>query len=292
MKERLKKLVKMDWLKQKKENPHLPDLAKIEKISQETDTIKTFTVKFLKRKLRENFVFIPGQFIQVSVFGVGEAPISFSCSPIGKKHFEFSVRNVGSVTNALFELKKGNTIGIRGPFGNGYPIKKIMNKNVIMVAGGIGFPPLKSLIEYMLETRKDFGHMWLLYGAKDPSDIVFKKTLSRWGRRKNFDVLITVDKPDKKWKGNVGVVTSLFDKVKIPSDNLVGITCGPPVMMKYVVKSFKKIGLKNHQIFLSMERLMQCGIGKCGHCNIGNKYVCKDGPVFSYEELRGLTEKW
>ena len=283
--------MKLDWLKPKTPNPYLPQLARIERITKETDTVKTFRLKFLKRKIKNYFVFIPGQFIQVSVFGIGEAPISLSSFPFDMEFFEFSVRNVGNVTNALFELKEGDTIGIRGPYGNGYPIKKFMHKNVVMVAGGIGFPPLKSLIEYILDRRDDFGDLWLLYGAKDPTDIVFKKSLKEWKKQKKFKVLVTVDKSDNKWKGNVGVVTTLFDKTKIPSENTIGVMCGPSIMMKFVTQKLKKIGFKDYQIFLSLERLMQCGMGKCGHCNIGNKYVCLDGPVFCYEELKGLTEK-
>jgi len=288
---RLKKIVKLDWLGPRIPNPYLPQLAKIKKVTQETDTVKTFRWRFLKRKIQNSFVFIPGQFIQVSVFGVGEAPISFSSSPFDIEFFEFSVRRVGSVTNALFDLEEGDMIGVRGPYGNGYPIKEFMHKNIVMIAGGIGFPPIKSLIEYILDRRNDFRDLWLLYGAKDPIDIVFKKSLKKWKKEKDFKVLVTVDKADRKWKGNVGVVTTLFDKTKIPIGNTVGVMCGSPMMMKFVTQNLKKLGLKDYQIFLSMERLMQCGMGKCGHCNIGNKYVCIDGPVFCYEELKGLTEK-
>jgi sulfite reductase subunit B len=288
---KLKKLLKLDWLNPTVSNPYLPNLAKIKKITQETSTVKTFRLKFLKRKIKKSFVFIPGQFVQVSVFGIGEAPISLASSPLNMKSFEISVRRMGNVTNALFELKKRDVVGIRGPYGNGYPMNQLMHKNIVMVAGGIGFPPVKSLIECILDMKEDFRKLWLFYGAKDPDEIVFKKNLKKWNKKRKFKVLVTVDKADKKWKGNVGVVTKLFDKTKIPIENTIGVTCGPPIMMKFVTQNFKKLGFKDHQIFLSMERLMQCGIGKCGHCNIGNKYVCIDGPVFCYEELRGLTEK-
>jgi len=278
-------------VKSKIENPYKPYLARIIEIFRETNTIKTFKFKFLDKNLKDSFMFTPGQFIQVSVFGTGEIPLTICSSPFYTKFFQISVRRVGNVTNALFDLKKGDIIGIRGPYGNGYPINQLMYKDIVLVAGGIGFPPIKSLIEYILHRRDNFGHLWLLYGARNPEDIVFKKELIKWKKEKDFNILITVDKAIPGWKGNVGVVTNLFDKVKIHNKNTVGITCGPPIMMKFVTQEFKTLGFKDDQIYLSMERLMHCGIGKCGHCNIGKKYVCKDGPVFRYDELKELTEK-
>jgi sulfite reductase subunit B len=272
-------------------NPYLPNIAVIEKIKQETGTVKTFKLRFLDEKVQESFTFLPGQFVEVSVFGIGEAPISLCYSPFNKEFFEFSVRCVGNVTNALCRLSEGDTVGIRGPYGNGFPVGRFENKNVVMVGGGVGLPPIKSLIEFIIDKRKNFKELWLLYGAKDPADIVFKEEMKKWKEIENFNLLITVDKATPGWKGNVGVVTTLFDKTEIPAENTVGVTCGPPIMMKFVVQNFQKIGLKDDQMFLSMERLMQCGIGKCGHCNIGKKYVCQDGPIFTYEELKELTEK-
>jgi len=272
-------------------NPYLPDIAVIEKIKQETGTIKTFKLRFLDKEVQKSFTFLPGQFVEVSVFGVGEAPISLCSSPFNKKFFEFSVRCVGNVTNALCRLGEGDIVGIRGPYGNDFPLEKFENKNVVMVGGGVGLPPIKSLIEYIVEKRESFKKLWLLYGAKDPTDIIFKEEMKKWEKIEEFNLLITVDKPTPEWKGNVGVVTTLFDKTEIPAENTVGVTCGPPIMMKFVVQNFQKIGLKDDQTFLSMERLMQCGIGKCGHCNIGKKYVCQDGPIFTYKELKELTER-
>ena len=273
-------------LKKEINNPLIPELAKIEKITQETDSIRTFKLKFLNKK---SFTFIPGQFVQVSIFGIGEAPISICSSPFNEKFFEITVRNVGNVTNALFKSNEEDLIGVRGPFGNGYPMDEFKYKNIVLVAGGVGFPPVKSIIEYAISRRNDFESLLLLYGAKNPADIVYKNELEKW--RKNFQILITVDKPTQEWKGNTGVVTNLFDKVEINNQNTIGVVCGPPIMMKFVVQKFQELDFKENQIYLSMERLMQCGIGQCGHCNIGKKYVCKDGPVFRYDELKGLTEK-
>jgi len=272
------------------QNPFMPERAKIEDIGYETNSIRTLKIKFLNKLIQNSFKFMPGQFVQVSILGVGEAPISICSSPFNKKFLELSVRCVGNVTNALFELKKGDIIGIRGPYGNGYPMNKLIYSDIVMVAGGVGLPPLKSVVDYVLGMRDDYGKMRLLYGAKDPANIVFKKELEKWKNEKDFEVLVTVDSPTSEWKDNVGVVTSLLDKIEIKNKSTVGFLCGPPVMMKFVTQKFKEKGLEDNQIYLSMERLMQCGFGKCGHCNIGKKYVCIDGPVFRYDELKELTE--
>lgn len=276
---------------QKIENPFIPKLAKIEEIKQETNTVKTFKIRFLDGRFQNSFKFMPGQFIQVSVVGVGEAPISLCSSSFNKKFIEISVRNVGNVTNAICQLKKGDTIGIRGPYGNGYPMDKLIHSDIVMIAGGIGLPPIKSVIEYVLDKRNNFGKLWLLYGSKNPDDIVFKEELERWKNEKDFEILLTVDNATPEWNGNVGVVTALFDKIKIVNKNSVGFVCGPPIMMKFVTQKFQELGFDDNQVYFSMERLMQCGFGKCGHCNIGKKYVCIDGPVFRYDELKELTEK-
>jgi sulfite reductase subunit B len=283
----------MNWkiFEKKIENPFIPKLARIEDIKQETSTVKTFKIKILDGSFQKSFKFMPGQFVQVSVFGVGEAPISLCSSAFNKKFMEISVRNVGNVTNALCRLQKEDVIGIRGPYGNGYPMQELINNDIIMVAGGIGFPPIKSVIEYILDKRNDFRKLWLLYGSKNPDDIVFKEELERWKNEKDFEILLTVDNTMPGWNGNVGVVTKLFDKINILNKNSVGFICGPPVMMKFVTQKFQQLGFNDSQIYLSMERMMQCGFGKCGHCNIGKKYVCIDGPVFRYDELKGLTEK-
>jgi len=275
-------------LKKKINNPLMPDLAKIEKITQETDTIKTFRLKFLNNK---SFTFTPGQFIQLSVFGIGEVPISICSSAFNNEFFEITVRNVGSVTNALFRLNEGDLVGVRGPYGNGYPMNEFKYKNIVLVAGGVGLPPLKSIIEYVINSRNDFESLTLFYGAKNPLDIVYKNEFERWDKEKLLQLLITVDKPTPEWKGNVGVVTNLLNKIKMSKENTVAVICGPPIMMKFVIEKLKKLGFKDEQIYMSMERMMQCGTGQCGHCNIGKKYVCKDGPIFRYDELKELTEK-
>lgn len=264
---------------------YVPRIAEITRTEKENPTIKTFR---LKMKGRERLKFLPGQFVQVSVFGVGEAPISMCSSPFERDYFEISVRNVGNVTSALFRLKEGDTLGIRGPYGNSYPVNKFRWKDLVLVAGGVGFPPLNSLVEYLAKDRAHYGRIFLLYGARTPEDLIFRERIEKWKKR-GIGIYFTVDKPDKKWKGDVGVVTRIFDKYRIEGE--IGIACGPPIMMKFVTQSLQKIGIKDSNIYLSLERLMQCGMGKCGHCSIGSKYVCTDGPVFNFEDLKGLTEK-
>lgn len=268
----------------KREN-YVPEKAEILNVKKENEDIRTFRIRLKKGKALH---FKPGQFVEVSVLGVGEAPISMCSCPSEKRFFELSVRKAGNVTSALFDLNKGGTVGIRGPFGNGFPIEKIEGKDVVVVAGGVGFPPLNSVIECLTERREKHGKISLLYGARTPEDLIFTDRINKW-RKKDVEHYTTVDKPDRKWEGDVGVVTKLFDKYPIKGQ--IGVACGPPIMLKFVSRSFSKMGIRDSGIYLSLERLMQCGMGKCGHCNIGNKYVCKDGPIFTLDELKSVTEK-
>ena len=262
-------------------------LAKIKKITIETDTVKTFQLKPLKSF---KFDFIPGQFMELSAFGIGEVPLSFSSSPLDK-NMEVTVKLMGDVTHALFNLKPGECIGIRGPYGNGFSIKEIKSKNILIIGGGAALAPLRSLIRYIIQRRDDFGNVTIMYGSKTPNDIPFKSEVSSWKNIKGFNVFITVDKGDNYWNGDTGLVTTLFDKYNVPVDNTHVIVCGPEIMMKFTVQKLIEKGFEDSNIFLSMERRMKCGVGKCGHCNIGSKFVCQDGPVFSYKELKQLTEK-
>ena len=214
----------------------------------------------------------------VSVFGVGEAPFSISSGNI-----EISVRKTGNVTNALFNLKEGDEVGIRGPYGEGYPVEEFEDKDIYLISGGCGLAPIRALIERINQNRKDFGKITLIYGAKTPSDILYKREISKW--KKKFDVRLTVDKPTEKWKYDVGVVTKILEKIKITKKSVFCI-CGPEIMMKFAVDTLLKKGVNEDYIFLSLERKMQCGVGICCHCNIGNLYVCRDGPVFRYSDIK------
>jgi NAD(P)H-flavin reductase len=233
----------------------------------------------------------PGQFVEISVMGVGEAPISVSSSPSRSNGlFEMCVRNVGDVTSALHRLQPGATLGVRGPFGRGFPTEKFRGKDVLFAPGGLGLAPLRSLINQVLDERALFGRVIILYGARTPSELLFKDELEEWGKRSDVELLLTVDRGDETWNGNVGVITTLFRHVSVYPRNTVAITCGPPVMYRFVLMELLGKGISEGNIYLSLERRMKCGVGKCGHCQINNVYACQSGPVFSYSEIKGLEE--
>ena len=271
-------------------NIYLPDIAVIKDIFKETSDTKTFVLKFKNPKVQKSFKFKSGQFVEVSVFGVGEIPIGISSSPTNRENFEITVRAVGSVTNALHQKKVSDEIGIRGPLGNSFPIDEMKDKKILVIGGGIGLPPLRSLILPMLEKRKRYKKFTILYGARTPDDRVYKNLLEEWDKRKDVEFLETVDVAKNGWTGNVGVVTTLFEKIEIDPQNTVAYTCGPPIMIKFVIQELLQIGLPENMVISTLERYMKCGVGKCGHCAIGHKYVCVDGPVFSYKEIKTLPE--
>ncbi len=271
------------------QNLYLPHLAGISDIVAETPTVKTFTVSFRDEKLQESFTYNPGQFLEVSVFGVGEAPISISSAPTREK-LKVSIKKMGKVTGSIHDADINDTVGVRGPYGNGFPIEKLGGRDILFIGGGIGLAPLRSLINYMLDKRGDFGRIYILYGARDPSELVFRDELKSWGKRSDVDVHITVDKADDGWKGNVGVVPGLLKKITPSVKKTTAVICGPPIMIKYTIKALIDMKLKPDQIVFSLERMMKCGVGMCGHCSIGGRYVCRDGPVFTYEQMRNNLE--
>jgi len=228
----------------------------------------------------------PGQFLQISVMGVGEAPISI-CSH-QEEYFEISVRSVGNVTSALCNLKKGDKIGIRGPFGRGYPVQLFKGDSIIMVGGGCGVAPMRSAIEYIEKNKDNYKTPYLFFGFNTEDEILFKEDFEKWS--KNFEVNIAISKPTKNWKGHKGFVTQMLEKVEFDNKNKVVFVCGPPAMINAVITILKKGGFNTDQVFVSFERHMKCGIGVCGHCMIHGKYTCKDGPVFRYDEVREFNE--
>ena len=232
----------------------------------------------------------PGQFVEVSAFGIGEAPISISSSPSKNGKFELCIRQVGTLTNVLKNYETGDTMGIRGPFGKGFPIEKLFGKDILVVAGGIGLVPLRSLINYVLDNRQDFGRLIILYGAKTPDELLFKDELEMWKDRDDVELHVTVDQPDEAWSGNTGVITTLIPSLDLKLNTTIAAITGPPVMYKFVVMSLKSKQLPDDQIYLSLERRMKCGVGKCGHCQINGVYCCQDGPVFNYTDLKPLEE--
>jgi sulfhydrogenase subunit gamma (sulfur reductase) len=270
-------------------NPFIPHIVTVVDVRQETSDIRTLVLRFNNRDL--DFDFAPGQFVEVSLFGYGEVPIGLASSPTRRETIEISVKRMGTVTSQIHKLTIGDTIGIRGPYGNGWPVDTLRGKNVLVIGGGIGLSPLRSLIDYLLDQRDDFGTLKILYGARTPNDLVYKPLLRKWAEARDTEVFCTVDIGTPEWDGHVGVVTALFEQANITIENTVVITCGPPIMIKFVTMGLEKMGFSDTDIITSMEKMMKCGIGKCGHCNIGSKYVCVDGPVFTHRELKNLPKE-
>lgn len=268
-------------------SPYLPRWAEISRIEKLTESEKLFQLRLSNGKPLGHQ---PGQFVEVSVMGIGEAPISISSPPVNDNSFELAVRKVGNLTNAMHRLGVGDKLGIRGPFGTNFPTEEAKGKDILFVAGGIGLVPLRSFIKFVLEHRKDYGEVTILFGARNPSEQLFLSELEEWKGRKDIQYLETVDRADATWKGNVGVITTLFSKVHVDPSKTICVVVGPPVMYRFVIMETKAKGIPDTQIFLSLERRMKCGLGKCGHCQINNIYVCQDGPVLRYSDIFGLEE--
>jgi sulfhydrogenase subunit gamma (sulfur reductase) len=232
----------------------------------------------------------PGQFIMVSLQGVGEVPISVCSSPVRRDSFDLCVRAAGKVTRCLHKLKAGDDIDIRGPYGKGFPISILEGNDLLVVAAGLGIAPLRSLITYVLDNRRDFGKVHILFGCKEPKEMLFSDELEHWNERTHLHYACTVDRADPEWAGNVGVITTLIPGVDIEPLRTFAAVVGPPVMYKFVIKELLAKGIPERQILLSFERNMKCGNGKCGRCQIQNLYVCQDGPVFNYEQIKNLSE--
>ncbi len=261
-------------------NPYIPRPALIEEIVDEAPLIKTFKI----RSFNGGLEFSPGQFVMVYVPGIGESPFAISSSPFTREYIKVSVRAVGDVTKALHKLKPKSLVGVRGPLGNGFPIEELLGKNITVIAGGTGLFGVVSLLWYIYEKRNNFDDVKLLYGARSPRDIVRREELEKWSDR--IEVLLTVDRGDETWKGNVGVVTTLLDKTSIDYGKTVFVICGPPLMLKATYNRLLSEGVKKENIYVSLERHMKCGIGKCGRCMLSNGlYVCRDGPVFTCKQL-------
>jgi len=270
------------------ESVYLPAMARLVKAEQMTQLETLFTMELLDEGSLGNE---PGQFLEVSLFGIGEAPISISSSPSRSNGtFELCVRRAGDLTNALHQMEPGAILGIRGPFGNGFPVAKMKGKDVLFAAGGLGLAPLRSLINEVLDQRGSFGRVIILYGTKHPSEILFKDELAEWAEREDVEFHMTVDRGSESWQGHVGVITTLFPRVTINPRDTVAATCGPPIMYRFVLMEMLGKGIPETQIYLSLERRMKCGVGKCGHCQINELYCCQDGPVFRYADIKGLEE--
>ena len=268
----------------------IPESATIEEIKDEIRDVKTFYMSLDNKEIDNNFKIKSGQFIMCTVFGAGEFAVSLPPSPENDR-FHLTVRKVGSVTNALHDLNVGDKVGIRGPFGNGFPFEEIKGKNIVYVAGGIGLIPLRSSIVHVLQHKQEFGRVIVLHGARTPDDLMYKENLKEWQAFPGFETYITVDVGMPGWSGEVGFVHTLFDKVNLPIENTVAFVCGPPVMFNTVIGELMKRGLRDDCIISTLERHMKCGIGKCQHCAIGRTLVCTDGPVYTYRQIKTLGEQ-
>ncbi len=277
------------------ENIYLPHSAVVKEIISETRDIKTFRLVFEDENLRKSFTYLPGQFVEFSVYGVGEAPFCLASSPTRPGQIECTIKRMGKVTQAIHDLEIGDQVGIRGPYGNGFPLEQLKDKNLVMVGGGIGLAPLRSLIQNVLDRRDEYGDMVIIYGAKSTEELVYQKELKEWKSSPRVKMVLTVDPggENKQWQGEIGFVPTVLEKVNPSSNNRMLITCGPPVMIRYVLLSATgKMGYKPQHIITTLEMKMKCGLGKCGRCNIGRVYVCQDGPVFTYQQLKDLGNEF
>jgi sulfhydrogenase subunit gamma (sulfur reductase) len=267
---------------------YLPAQALIADVHPVTHLEKLFTVQ-LPEGVRLDHE--PGQFVEVSLLGIGEAPFSICSSPSrSNRTFELCIRRVGDITNTLHTLKPGDSVGIRGPFGQGFPIRRFRGKDLLFVLGGLGLAPARSLIQQVLDERGKFGRVIILYGARTPTELVLTDELTQWSARDDVEVNITVDRASERWTGNVGVVTTLLPGIEVHIPNTIAITIGPPVMYRFVLMELLGKGIREGNIWLSLERRMKCGVGKCGHCQINHLYTCHDGPCFSYDQIKHVQE--
>ncbi len=271
----------------------LPYPARIEKIVVETEDglLKSFYLRLINEEDRKQWRHKPGQFAMLSVLGKGECPIGLASSP-SEELLMFTVFRTGLVTDALHRLPEGTIIGLRGPMGNGYPIEEFKGKNVVLIAGGFAVTTLRATLVYLLEHRKDYGEITMIYGARNPGLLLYKEELAQWQRREDLNLYLTIDCQAPGWEGLVGFVPQITEQVAPKSENAVVLVCGPPIMIKFTLPILEKLGFGPEEIYLSLENRMRCGLGLCHHCNVGPVLVCKDGPVFTLAELKNLPPEY
>lgn len=271
-------------------NIYLPYLATIEDIYEEAPDVRTFRLVFKDEKVRDAFDFKAGQFGLYSAFGYGESTFCIASSPTRKGYIQCTFRRAGRVTGGLTELGIGDTMGFRGPYGNWFPIDEWKGKNLVFIAGGIGLPPVRSVIWNCLDRREDFGEITIVYGAKSVADLVYKNELAHWEGMDDIKLVQTVDPggetPD--WKGKIGFVPTVLEQAAPSPNNAIAVTCGPPIMIKFVLQALNKLGFSDEQVYTTLENKMKCGVGKCGRCNVGDIYICKEGPVYTAAEVKRM----
>jgi len=277
-------------------NPYIPMLTKVKSVVSENEVndIKTFELEFVNEEEYKAFDYIPGQFAEISIIGKGECPIGIASSPTEEGTIKFTIKKMGTVTSSFHNCDIGYTIGVRGPLGNGWPMEELKGKNIVVIGGGFAFSTLRSLVLYVLDDkhRKDYGNITVIYGNRDSAEVLYRDVLEEWEKRDDIEVVLTIDREEESWTRKVGFVAAIVKEVAPSPDNAVAIICGPPIMIRTAVDELVKIGWKDEQILNSLEMRMKCGIGKCGRCNIGEKFVCIDGPVFSLAELKKMPNEF
>jgi sulfhydrogenase subunit gamma (sulfur reductase) len=275
-------------------NIYKPEQMEITDIIQETSDTRTFRLKFKDESAAKNFSFKAGQFGEYGVFGEGESTFCIASSPTREGYIECSFKQIGKVTTALTRLRVGDSLGFRGPYGNHFPVEEMKGKNVVFIAGGIGLAPVRCVIWNTLDLRNDFKDITIVYGARSYADLVYKRELKEWRERKDIKTVVTVDPGGEvpEWDGEIGFVPAIVEKVAPKAENSVAIVCGPPIMIKFTIPVLQKLGFSEENIITTLENRMKCGLGKCGRCNVGNVYVCKDGPVFSYAQMKELPQEY
>jgi sulfhydrogenase subunit gamma (sulfur reductase) len=273
------------------DNPYQPELARIVRIQQMVPDNYLFHLRFVDEALCESWNHKPGQFVELSIIGTGEAPISISSPPSRRGFLELCVRRAGRVTSALYRMPTNALVGLRGPYGNGFPVEEMEGNDLLIIAGGLGMAPLRSLLWYALDNREKFGNLTLMYGARTPADMLFREELLSLAEVKDMNTLLTVDRdPEGTWKHSVGLLPTLFQKTRIDPGRTYAAVVGPPVVYKFVLAELLKLNFHKDRILMSLERRMKCGVGKCGHCSVGYKYTCIHGPVFTYWDAINLPE--
>jgi sulfhydrogenase subunit gamma (sulfur reductase) len=273
-------------------NTYIPMNMRVERIVVEDPdkTLRTFDLAFVDEPDGKRFTYMPGQFCEFSILGKGESPFGIASSPTESGFLRFTVNRAGSVTNEIHYLREGDVVGIRGPLGNWYPVERFKGDNVVVIGGGFAFTTLRSLIVYMLEHRQDYGDITVIYGVRNPDLFLYKEELAEWQRRKDLTLHLTIDNAVEGWTGLTGFVPAVTREVAPSTQNAWVVVCGPPIMIKFTLPVLSELGFPDARVYTSLERRMKCGIGKCGRCNIGAKYICIDGPVFSMEELGEIPE--